>query len=354
MPVERKQIDAQLEQLDALSPQQLAKTLSAFAALRLNPELEASDWINQPAAFVQDLSAWLWATDQMDAFHRAANGYETYLSQVAASPHPAMPRLCVVVVGKDAAEPTRVLFQKVRPHGVFFHRFDPRDGLATLLSHAGQRAGKSPQQSFAHWYIDGGAVEPSVLPAGVTTVSFGALAPQRHALLKLTSEAIASESAGPEDLRRKLGQVGPRDLGFANDPADDVLDHFLCTLLTEGSGTQIFSTTFVQWAGRECLRRAQPETLILRYAPRQQMQTMNAMLGGEVAQSADVEGSLIDAEMGAYYAWLEMMRLTGSEQASFLVWFEGKRFALAIGPGLPAGTVSDAAMNMGQILKLIT
>jgi hypothetical protein len=34
-----------------------------------------------------------------------------------------------------------------------------------------------------------------------------------------------------------------------------------------GSGTQIFSTTFVQWAARECLRRAQPETIVLHYAP---------------------------------------------------------------------------------------
>ena len=27
-----------------------------------------------------------------------------------------------------------------------------------------------------------------------------------------------------------------------------VLDHFQVSLLTQGSGTQIFSTTFVQWA----------------------------------------------------------------------------------------------------------
>ena len=41
-----------------------------------------------------------------------------------------------------------------------------------------------------------------------------------------------------------------------------MLNRFQLSLLTEGSGTQVFSTTFVQWAAREALRRAQPLTLV--------------------------------------------------------------------------------------------
>ena len=43
-------------------------------------------------------------------------------------------------------------------------------------------------------------------------------------------------------------------------PKDEVLERFKVSLLTEGSGTQIFSTSFAQWAAREALRRAQPLT----------------------------------------------------------------------------------------------
>jgi hypothetical protein len=41
----------------------------------------------------------------------------------------------------------------------------------------------------------------------------------------------------------------------------------------------------------------------------------------------DVEGSLIDAEMGAYYTWIHQSRLSGADQSRFLVWFEGQRLA---------------------------
>jgi hypothetical protein len=52
------------------------------------------------------------------------------------------------------------------------------------------------------------------------------------------------------------------------------------TLLSEGSGVQFFSTTFVQWAAREVLRRAQPVTLFARFAPRVTERSMNASLMG--------------------------------------------------------------------------
>ncbi len=64
-------------------------------------------------------------------------------------------------------------------------------------------------------------------------------------------------------------------------------------------------------------------------------------------------GSLIDADMGAYYTWLSMRRLPGADALRFLVWFEGQREAVVIGPGLPQGTSSDSALDMHQVLKLL-
>ncbi len=61
--------------------------------------------------------------------------------------------------------------------------------------------------------------------------------------------------------------LSPEDLGM--DEGDPVLNRFQIRLLTEGSGTQILSTTFAQWSAREALRRAQSLTLFVRFAPRQ-------------------------------------------------------------------------------------
>ena len=127
------------------------------------------------------------------------------------------------------------------------------------------------------------------------------------------------------------------------------------SVLTEGSGPQIFSTTFAQWAAREALRRAQPSTLLVRFAPRQRQRPMNEMLSGKQQKvEFDPAGSLVDADMGAFYTWLNQQRLPGSQQSSFLVWFEGHQEALAISPTLPRGTESDSPVDIKGMLAQIT
>src|SRR6201999_845509 len=124
---------------------------------------------------------------------------------------------------------------------------------------------------------------------------------------------------------------------------DTVLNYFQIKLLPEDSGTQIFSTTFAQWAAREALKRAQPLTLLVRFGPRQKQRSMNELLSSENSNpELDLLGSLIDADMGAYYNWINQQRLPGSEHSSFLVWFEGHGQALAIGPSLARGTASNS------------
>jgi hypothetical protein len=133
-----------------------------------------------------------------------------------------------------------------------------------------------------------------------------------------------------------------------------VLDRFRIKMLTEGSGTQIFTTTFAQWTAREALRRAQPLTLLVRFAPRQVQKPMNELLAATLETTElDPVGSLVDADMGAYYNWLNQQRLPGANQASFLVWFEGHTQALVIGPAIPRGTSSTSATTMSQLLSTL-
>ena len=68
----------------------------------------------------------------------------------------------------------------------------------------------------------------------------------------------------------------------------------------------------------------------------------------------DFTGSLVDADMGAYYHWINQQRLPQSERSSFLVWFEGHSQALVISPASPKGTESNSEMDLGQLLSLAT
>jgi hypothetical protein len=279
--------------------------------------------------------------------------------QVAVPPEPpAMPRLGITVVGQGVAVYEEALFRKLRPHGAYFSRVKPENGLQHLLGAVAARAKIHPLP-FGHWYIDGGqAAEHDPL---LTSVSYAALEPARAALLRRIRSETDRPGMGPEALRTIMAQLRPADLGFGNaglgksgsgQAEDAVLDRFQMKVLTEGSGTQIFSTTFAQWTAREALRRAQPLTLLVRFAPRQRQKPMNELLSGN-SDGGDLDpvGSLIDGEMGAYYNWLNQQRLPGADQSSFLVWFENRGEAVAVGPAMARGTVSNSVAEIGQLLS---
>jgi hypothetical protein len=187
----------------------------------------------------------------------------------------------------------------------------------------------------------------------LTCVSYEGLEPVRAALLRNIQTQIQKPGMGPEELRTHLAALLPSDLGMSK-AGDEVLDRFQVRLLTEASGTQIFSTTFAQWTAREALRRAQPLTMLVRFAPRQRQRPMNELLSGDHTNTElDLAGSLVDADMGAYYNWLNQHRLPGAEQSAFLVWFEGHNQAIAIGPSIPRGTVSTTVADAGELAALV-
>jgi hypothetical protein len=350
-PAERAAIESELKVLGALTAAGRKEWFHQFAAIRLSSDLEQLDWVGAPAQFVEHLAAHLWSTGQTDAFRGAALHYGERLRAAAPPPTPAVPRLLITVVGRDVSEATIPLFRRLRPYGAYFTGVHATDGLKILLDAVAGRA-KADPAPYGHWYIDGGEAAPH--DAALTCVSYAALAPTRTALLRKMEMAIRSDGMGPEKLRSILAQLRPSDLEIAG-ARDAVLDRFEISLLTEGSGTQIFSTTFAQWAARETLRRAQPLTLLVRFAPRQREKGMNELLAATGTQSElDPIGSLVDADMAAYYNWLNLQRLPGADRSSTLVWFEDHGEAMLIAPSLPRGTQSSQRATISDLLGWVS
>jgi hypothetical protein len=350
-PAERVAIDKELVHLSSLSQAQVMEWFLGFAQISLSAKLQDFDWINQPAQFLEQESAYLWSTHQMDAFRKAATDYGNRLqAAVAVDPIPAR-RVGIAIIGHGVASYDQPLFRSLRKHGTYFDQIKPDNGLDLLLAAAASRA-KAHPVPYGHWYVDGGeATDHSPL---LTCVSYKGLEPARTALLKNIDVEISRPGMGPEELRTHMARLLPLDVGMSA-AGDPVLDRFQLKLFTEGSGTQIFSTTFAQWTAREALRRAQPLTLLVRFAPRQRQRPMNELMTSSDSKlELDPAGSLVDADMGAYYQWINQQRLPGSEQSAFLVWFEGHSQALAIGPSLPRGTTSSSAIDLGQLLSLAT
>jgi hypothetical protein len=342
-PAERADLARQFNYLGSGST-----ALSAFTQLKLTRELEQTDWVNSPAMFSERLSAHLWATHQIDTFRAAAVEYVQKVSASAPDPPLATHRLGIAVIGRGVEKNDYRLFRKLRPQGVYFTQVKNTGGLQVLADAIAARAEAHPVP-YGHWYIDGGA--SIAVAERVTRVSYSALSGPRAALQNRMRKAYEAPVFDPEAFRTMLAEIKPAEAGL---DSDDVLSRFALSLLTEGSGTQVFSTTFVQWAAREALRRAQPLTLFAHFAPRQRENQMNELLAERQRQPEfDPQGSLIDADMGAYYTWLNQQRLPGEEKSAFLAWFEDHSEAVAIAPAFEKGKRSNAPVELADLIARI-
>ncbi len=348
-PAERSAIDRELKYLAAQPPEQLAKIFRGFSQVRLTENFEQLDWVNKPSQFLEQESAYLWSSHQMDAFRVAATQYGNALRVATpAAPLPAR-RLGIAVIGQGVSASNEPLFRNLRTHGTYFNKVKPDGGLEQILDVVQERA-KAHPAAYAHWYVDGGAPVRAV-PA-VTSVSYDSLQPVRSRLLQFMEAQVSQPGMGPEELRTRLARLAPAELGMRAN-GDAVLDRFQVRLFTEGSGTQIFNTTFAQWTAREALRRAEPLTLLVRFAPRQRQRPMNEMLANaEEPVELDPLGSLVDADMGSYYHWINQQRLAEADKSAFMVWFEGHSQALMVSPSLPRGAQSSSAMDLKALLEL--
>lgn len=349
-PAEQNELRGQFRWLHSLTPGQLSSRMSPFAQLRLSPELEQVDWVNSPASFSEQLSAHLWSTHQIDPFSKASVAYVEKLNEANPPQKPDTPRLTMVVLGVGVTENRYRLFRKLRPHGTYFNAVEPGSGRELFVQKVAARA-STESERFSHWYVDGAQISSASTPQ-VAQISYRSLDGVRDRLVAKMRQTMQPGGGGPEALRSMMARLSPQEIGLGG--RDDVLNRFQVSILTEGSGTQLFSTTFVQWTAREILRRAQPITLLTCYAPRQKEQSMQEMLSGAPHQTTlDAQGSLIDADMGAYYTWINQQRLPGAADSSFLAWFEGHRELIAIGPKFARAHADRAPVPLQKILERV-
>lgn len=351
-PAERREIDHLLAYLSSNSNPEVSQQLSAFARVKLSSHIKHMNWVKSPTRFSEVLSAYLWSSGQINSFRLASNRFMEKVHATAPIEPLPVPRLGIAVIGKGVTENKYPLFRKLRPHGTHFSKVDPSNGLSTLLKATMDRASANPIP-YQHWYIDGGSAATSPNDS-LNLISYKTLQPVRTALLHKMTKVIQGGIGGPEALTTMLHKIRPKEIGLSEKPQDEVLSHFVTNVLTFGAGTQIFSTTFVQWTARELWRRAQPLTVLAHFTPRQRQRPMNELLSGKDASpQPDPMGSLIDADMGAYLMWIDQQRLMGAKQASFLVWFEDHNQAMVVSPEMPANTSSDSPVNMDWILRQI-
>lgn len=348
-PSERDQLAAELENLATLGPDKFRQLIQPLASISLPAELRALDWVNSPHPFLERLSAHLWSSQQIDGYRAAAQALVAALSVSRRGSAPKQ-RLVIVTCAEDLVAVDYPLFSKLRAHGLYATNVDGHgaDGCITRILSSRSNPASSP---YAHWFVDGGKARSGDLQLGTSIyLSYERVEPVRVSVVKIMRQAVTS-GWGPELLRSRLMQLTPADCHADTVTGDPVLQRFIVDLFANGSGTQIYTTSFVQWSAREILRRAQPETLGVRVTARERQHTLNEFISGESAPTqVDCAGSLIDGDLAAYYTWLELQKLSGAETSVFLAWFAGHRQALLIGPGVPKNVSTANRLILDQVL----
>lgn len=162
------------------------------------------------------------------------------------------------------------LFRRLRR--TLFTGVNPNPELECLINTLKGRAQRYPGD-HTHWYIDGGEARGDSRPGigELNVVSYAKLAPAVRKELTLLDEEVRplrKDEIGVEAVTSYMADMKPKDLGPGTAQTTPVLQQFELDVLTGGADTQVFSTTFVQGASRECLHRAQPLTLLARFRPR--------------------------------------------------------------------------------------
>jgi hypothetical protein len=348
-PRERAAIEFRLAFLESLSADERRSLTRGFADLSLSPDLVAADWVHFPQRFEEALSAHLWASKQHDAFRNTATVFAEQVDKGLPAWNLGARRWVVVVLDSELRNDSYPLFRKLRPHGVFFPRVAGDGGMKAILGELDRRAAEVPTP-FDHWYIDGAGTEAS-LSSGVCQCSWTQSTALRAEILEQIGNIVDSGKGGAEMLRSTMATWTPSTHSAGAE--DDVVNRFVLSVYSEGSGTQVFSTTFVQWATRELLRRAEPVSVVVRYGLRQKQRTLNEMFSKSSTEIAhDPAGSLVDGDFGAYTSWVNLGRIAGSDQARFIVWSEYHGQAIAIGPDCPRGTEAANGISVAQLLRL--
>ena len=290
-PAERATLLWQCQAIEALPSAQFDSLLAPLVSIALTPALQSADWVQSPALFISNLTAHLWSSRQIDAFR---TGTRNLFAVVPEHPNTAH-RLVIVVLGQGMQSTPPHSLRQLSQRGVRLTALQTNTAtqdIRGLLNRATQSA------PYSTWYVDGGTPWDGLGSHPIVSVSYPGLAPLRQRVLDRMENTLSSGNSGPEQLRDRLATTSPADVSSHDITSDPVLQRFYTELFTESSGPQVFSTSFVQWTGRELARRAQPETLLLRYAPRQKHRDMNQMLASDTPVGVDVEGSFRDAEMG--------------------------------------------------------
>jgi hypothetical protein len=187
-----------------------------------------------------------------------------------------------------------------------------------------------------------------------TGMSYDRLRGYRERLTDVIHAKVVQGLRSPLELAAyvKTLEITPPEPKAGGPPAgltlysDRVVLGFVRDTFLAGNGTLIINNTFVEWAAVQALKRAQPRVLVARFGVRDKMKPFSSLLlfskprpTDQIPIMQDPLGSFIDAELLAYYIWLNAEKgLPYRGKTLYLMLAEDVDQALLIAPSHEGGS----------------
>jgi hypothetical protein len=331
-PAEQRNLEAQLEYLQKLSPEDFKKLFAPLAAIESRMDLPRWDpassglSINDTGILARSPLYPQWRTEVEKVFAQ--------IDGAALQAVERFPRLLVCALPAGLPLSSQPLWPELAKHGKWVSLDQPFGklfpNLAAAIAGRGLPSGLEPVEST--WVFDCENKLASLAESSPATVlSWNSLATVRREFLSRLNtikRTLNSVDQTNEDLRRiDLGPLLGADL--ASKPR---IREFVRTLLLSGNGSLVFGNSFVQWGAAEALRRAEPQALFACFCIRAKLKPFSSSVlfedqsrSNPVPDQDDPAGSLVDAMMLANYVYLSAQRLTA---------YEGRTLTLMAAPEL--------------------
>jgi hypothetical protein len=263
------------------------------------------------------------------------------------------PKLVFVMLGEGTAPGDTLEDPDRRFLSYFWHYLEP---LGTLFTSVTMEAAAAPLVSLFRstlnrpqikvWAIETGSALAATADAaqGAIWFSFEHLRPVLDRVTRKLADTMMAGVSGPEALYAKISDFKMEELGLPryDDPR---IRKFVEQIILQGSGALVINNTFAEWTALQALRRVEPDLLMVRFGrrrrfvPLRQLDPFQAPLPESGDLPAEDPGeSLQDADVLAYYIWLETRKhVRYRDRTHFLIYLEGTKAALLIGPGVKSG-----------------
>ncbi len=299
------------------------------------------------------------------------------------------PRLVVILYGEGIAIEREKLWRRFREigtrvplelpenatpeaflRGLFTARLEQAsDRTSPTLFEVRQESGNAPP--LDNWIIEAGDALHALCERTnangrgnfATGLSYDRLRSYRERLTNTIYSKVLSGLRSPLELAAYLKTLQVRPQEGVSLYLDDLVLAFIRDVFLAGAGTLIINNTFVEWGAVQAIKRAQPRLLVARFGVRDKLKPFSSLLlfskprpADQIPILQDPLGSFVDAEMLAYYIWLNAEKGPPYRgRTLYLLLAEGVDEMLAVTPAsrvspsaLPPAKLPDVAVTMAH------